>query len=78
MGLKSYSGGVVVEMYCDNFCRIQDMGNGKAWYSTRYMDAFCMPKKWAEKIVRLFEEGYIYKAYYYIDMVERKNNGKRI
>lgn len=61
-----------MEMYWDGFCRIQDMGNGRAWYSTIWLDAFDMPKRWAEKIAELFMAGQVKKACHYIDMAERR------
>lgn len=44
------------KLYSDNFCDLQDMGNGFAWYSDIGLFAFPIPIKCAEFITRKLKD----------------------
>lgn len=57
-------------MYSDNYCVIEDIGNGQALWATRYLDAQTMPLLWAKKIINYLKAGNDKAAYRLIDLVE--------
>lgn len=66
-----------MELYRDNYCVIEDMGNGRALWATRYLDCQTMPLLWAKKVINYLNAGNIEAGYKLIDMVEIRWNNRR-